>query len=216
MIDQWAADNGTLFEWGIDFNPEIVPGVTTFTPIIGLESDSSYWHPIGDLDTVLDESELGVVEVSDDANNVDLEFPDPGTYEFGYYVTNNFGCSWDTTVVVEVVDNPGTFITAGPDQIFCNDPVVLEGGFDTGEESSCAAVQGSYEHCYGHRRQQHFQLLPRQPGDGTVMTINFTAGEMEGFGQDFITVYDGPDATGPILGTLDLNFAGQSFTATNP
>ena len=136
VIDQWAADNGTLFEWGIDFNPEIVPGVTTFTPIIGLESDSSYWHPVGDLDTVLDESELGVVEVSDDANNVDLEFPDPGTYEFGYYVTNNFGCSWDTTVVVEVVDNPGTFITAGPDQIFCNDPVVLEGGFDTGEESS--------------------------------------------------------------------------------
>ena len=24
IIDQWAADNGTLFEWGIDFNPEIV------------------------------------------------------------------------------------------------------------------------------------------------------------------------------------------------
>ena len=215
VIDQWAADNGTLFEWGIDFNPEIVPGVTTFTPIIGLESDSSYWHPIGDLDTVLDESELGVVEVSDDANNVDLEFPDPGTYEFGYYVTNNFGCSWDTTVVVEVVDNPGTFITAGPDQIFCNDPVVLEGGFDTGEESSCAAVQGSYEHCYDIGDNSIFSYCPDNPGDGTVMTINFTAGEMEGFGQDFITVYDGPDATGPILATLDLNFAGQSFTATN-
>ena len=215
VIDQWAADNGTLFEWGIDFNPEIVPGVTTFTPVIGLESDSSYWHPVGDLDTVLDESELGVVEVSDDANNVDLEFPDPGTYEFGYYVTNNFGCSWDTTVVVEVVDNPGTFITAGPDQIFCNDPVVLEGGFDTGEESSCAAVQGSYEHCYDIGDNSIFSYCPDNPGDGTVMTINFTAGEMEGFGQDFITVYDGPDATGPILATLDLNFAGQSFTATN-
>ena len=34
VIDQWAADNGTLYEWGIDFNPEIVPGVTTFTPVI--------------------------------------------------------------------------------------------------------------------------------------------------------------------------------------
>ena len=90
-----------------------------------------------------------MVEVSDDGNNVDLEFPDPGIYEFGYYVTNNFGCTLGHHVEVEVVDNPGTFITAGPDQIFCNDPVVLEGGFDTGEESSCAAVQGSYEHCYG-------------------------------------------------------------------
>ena len=155
-----------------------------------------------------------MVEVSDDANNVDLEFPDPGTYEFGYYVTNNFGCSWDTTVVVEVVDNPGTFITAGPDQIFCNDPVVLEGGFDTGGVFG-AAVQGSYEHCYDIGDNSIFSYCPDNPGDGTVMTINFTAGEMEGFGQDFITVYDGPDATGPMLATLDLNFAGQSFTATN-
>ena len=98
-----------------------------------------------------------------------LEFPDPGTYEFGYYVTNNFGCSWDTTVVVEVVDNPGTFITAGPDQIFCNDPVVLEGGFDTGEESSCAAVQGSYEHCYDIGNDNSiFSYCPDNPGDGTV------------------------------------------------
>ena len=215
VIDQWAADNGTLFEWGIDFNPEIVPGVTTFTPVIGLESDSSYWHPVGDLDTILEDSELGVVDVSEDANYVDLEFPDPGTYEFGYYVTNNFGCSWDTTVVVEVVDNPGTFITAGPDQIFCNDPVVLEGGFDTGEESSCAAVQGTYQHCYEIGDNSIFSYCPDTPGDGTLMTVNFTAGEMEGFGQDFITVYDGPDATGPVLATLDMNFAGQSFTATN-
>jgi len=90
VIDQWAADNGTLFNWGIDFNPEIVPGVTTFTPIIGLGADSSYWHPVGDLDNVLNTSDLGVVDVSDDANYVDLMFPDPGTFEFGYVVTNNF------------------------------------------------------------------------------------------------------------------------------
>ena len=51
--------------------------------------------------------------MSDDGNYIDLEFPDPGTYEFGYYVTNNFGCAWDTTVVIEVIPNPGTFITAG-------------------------------------------------------------------------------------------------------
>ena len=215
VIDQWAADNGTLFEWGIDFNPEIVPGVTTFTPIIGLESDSSYWHPVGDLDTVLDDSELGVVEVSDDANNVDLEFPDPGTYEFGYYVTNNFGCAWDTTVIVEVIDNPGTFITAGPDKIFCNDPVMLEGGFDTGEASSCAMVQGSYDYCYGGNDQSIFSYCPDNLGDGTLMTINFTAGQIEGFVWDSVTVYDGPDATGPILGVIDGAFAGLNFTATN-
>ena len=41
--DTWGGDNGTLYNWNIDFNPEIVPDVTTFTPVIGLESDSSFW-----------------------------------------------------------------------------------------------------------------------------------------------------------------------------
>ena len=51
-----------------------------------------YWHPVGDLDNIVSTSDLGVVGVSDDANYVDLMFPDPGTFEFGYVVTNNFGC----------------------------------------------------------------------------------------------------------------------------
>ena len=215
VIDQWAADNGTLYEWGIDFNPEIVPGVTTFTPIIGLGSDSSYWHPVGDLENIVNTGDLGVVEVSDDANYVDLMFPDPGTFEFGYVVTNNFGCTWDTTLTVEVIENPGTFITAGPDQIFCSTPVQLEGGLDTGEPSACGAASGSFDYCYGANDNSIFSYCPDVPGDGTLMTISFSAGQMEA-GWDFVTVFDGPDATGPVLATLDANFAGESFTATNP
>ena len=214
VIDQWAADNGTLFEWGIDFNPEIVPGVTTFTPVIGLESDSSYWHPVGDLDNIVSTSDLGVVGVSDDANYVDLMFPDPGTFEFGYVVTNNFGCTWDTTLTVEVVENPGTIITAGPDQIFCSEPIQLLGGLDTGEPSACG-VAGAFDYCYGANDNTIFSYCPDTPGDGTLMTLSFTAGQMEA-GWDAVTVYDGPDATGPVLATLDATFAGQTFTATNP
>ena len=214
VIDQWAADNGTLFEWGIDFNPEIVPGVTTFTPVIGLGSDSSYWHPIGDLDNIVSTSDLGVVGVSDDANYVDLMFPDPGTFEFGYVVTNNFGCTWDTTLTVEVVENPGTIITAGPDQIFCSEPIQLLGGLDTGEPSACG-VAGAFDYCYGANDNTIFSYCPDTPGDGTLMTLSFTAGQMEA-GWDAVTVYDGPDATGPVLATLDATFAGQTFTASNP
>ena len=73
-----------------------------------------------------------------------------------------------------------------------------------------------YNHCYGYGDNTVFSYCPDNPGDGTMMTISFTAGAMEGFGQDFVTVYDGPDATGPVLATLDAVFAGQSFTATNP
>ena len=41
--ETWGGDNGKLFNWNIVFNPVIVPDVTTFTPVIGLESDSSFW-----------------------------------------------------------------------------------------------------------------------------------------------------------------------------
>ena len=215
VIDQWAADNGTLFEWGIDFNPEIVPGVTTFTPVIGLEADSSYWHPVGDLDNVITTAETGVVGVSDDGNYVDLLFPDPGVFEFGYIVTNNFGCTWDTTLTVEVIDNPGTFITAGPDQIFCSNPVQLQGALDDGSPVVCGGAAGTYNHCYGDNENSVFSYCPDTPGDGTMMTVSFLSGQNEGF-QDVVTVFDGPDATGAVLGTIEGDFAGQTFTATNP
>ena len=121
VIDQWAGDNGTLFEWGIDFNPEIVPGVTTFTPTIGADMDSSYWQ--------VTSSTYGVEGIEEEADYVDLMFDTPGTYDFVYTVTNNFSCTWDTTVVVEVIPGLGNSVTAGMDQIFCQDPVQLQGAF---------------------------------------------------------------------------------------
>jgi len=43
VTDNLAIDNGYIFSWGINFNPALFPGVTTFTPSIGIDSDSSYW-----------------------------------------------------------------------------------------------------------------------------------------------------------------------------
>ena len=87
---------------------------------------------MGDLDNILTPADLGVVEVSDDGNYVDLMFLDPGTFEFGYIVSNNFGCTWDTTLTVEVIDNPGTFITAGVDLEYCGGEIQLQGALDDG------------------------------------------------------------------------------------
>ena len=107
--DTWGGDNGTLYNWNIDFNPEIVPDVTTFTPVIGLESDSSFW--------AVDLSDAEIVGLDDDANEVDLLYSTAGNYSYDFVVTNNFGCQWDTTVQVVVIDNPGAALSTGPDQI---------------------------------------------------------------------------------------------------
>jgi len=207
VIDQWAADNGTLFGWGIDFNLNIVPSVITFTPVIGLDSDSSFWDV-----TTFDE---GVVFISEDVNYVDLEFPNPGIFDFTYQVTNNFGCTWDTTVNITVIEGPQTNISAGDDVIFCQDPVQLLGVFTGGGPSSCGGSGGSYDYCYSNNENMVFNYCPDIVGDGTMMTLNFSSGTMETC-CDFINVFDGPNGTGNLIQTFNTNIPGSTFTATNP
>lgn len=207
VFDQWGGDNGYLFEWGIDFNPEIVPGITTFTPIIGLEADSSYWQ--------VTDSDEGVVFISDDMNYVDLNFPNPGEFDFTYEVTNNFGCTWDTTVNVTVIQGPENSITAGEDLIYCGNPLQLLGEFTGDGPSPCGGTGGSYDYCYTNNENTVFNYCPDVLGDGTMMTINFSAGTMETC-CDWINVYDGPNGTGALIQTFNTNIPGSSFTATNP
>ncbi|MFN8865300.1 MAG: PKD domain-containing protein, partial [Flavobacteriales bacterium] len=56
VTDNLAIDNGYIFYWGINFNPILFPGITTFTPTIGMGADSSYWSGpfIGTADQNLD------------------------------------------------------------------------------------------------------------------------------------------------------------------
>ena len=207
VIDQWGADNGFLFEWGIDFNPEIVPGITTFTPTIGLGMDSSYWQ--------VSSSTYGVEDIDPEADYVDLLFDTPGEYEFVYTVTNNFSCTWDTTVVVEVIPGLGNSVTAGADLIFCQDPVQLQGEFVGGEVSACSDVEGTQTHCYGPNAYDVFTYCPDNPGDGTMMTVDFGGGVIEAF-WDQVVIYDGDSDTAPMLANLDGDLTGLTYTATNP
>jgi gliding motility-associated-like protein len=107
VVDNLAIDNGYIFEWGLNFNPELYPGVTTFTPEIGLDLDSSYWE--GDY----------IIDSSIDGNYLEIEPPALGEYDYIFYATNNFGCTFDTTITIPVVNGP--VVDAGPDVAICDD-----------------------------------------------------------------------------------------------
>ena len=207
VLDQWGADNGFLFEWGIDFNPNIVPGVTTFTPTIGLGLDSSYW------DVTI--SDVGVEFIDDVADYVDLLLDEPGDYPYTYSVTNNFGCSWDTTVVVHVVPGLENAVTAGEDVIFCQNSVQLEAILLGGGESACSAEEGSYSHCYGDNANDVFTYCPDNPGDGTMMSVSFSSGIVEAL-WDGLSIYDGDSEFAPLIETTGGALDGLVYTATNP
>ena len=108
VTDNLAIDNGYIFYWGINFNPALFPGITTFTPSIGIDSDSSYW------------TGPNIVVIDPDADIATIDPPGPGTYDYTYHVVNNFGCSFDSTIQITFTE-PLT-ITAGPDLIYsCGD-----------------------------------------------------------------------------------------------
>ncbi len=113
-LDLWGADNGFLCSWELNFNPAIIPAVTQFTPILGTSTlDSAYWT--GPYLTL-------------DPNNPMVASATPttsGTFNYSFFVTDNFGCTYDTTVTVEIA--PQMEIDAGPDIILCNTPEPMAG-----------------------------------------------------------------------------------------
>jgi subtilisin-like proprotein convertase family protein len=79
--DQWGSDNGWIFEWSINLNPALYPSIETFTPGIidfAWENNPSifYYSP----------------------DSIAAAPQNAGTANYTFEVTNDFGCTYDTTV----------------------------------------------------------------------------------------------------------------------
>ncbi|MCB0769914.1 MAG: gliding motility-associated C-terminal domain-containing protein [Flavobacteriales bacterium] len=112
--DLWGADNGFICSWSINFNPAIIPDVTQFTPDVGTNSlDSAFWTgPFLEQDPNDPLSGTATPDVQ-------------GDYAYTFFVTDNFGCVYDTTITVTVP--PQITLDAGPDLVLCTDPEPMAG-----------------------------------------------------------------------------------------
>ncbi|MDZ4823050.1 MAG: PKD domain-containing protein [Flavobacteriales bacterium] len=203
VTDNLAIDNGYIFYWGIDLNPALFPGVTTFTPVIGADADSSYWQgPF-------------ITSESFDGETITVLPDAEGVYCYDYIVTNNFGCTFDTTICLTVELAPQVY--AGPDVYMACDNTMLQGGLDGSASASCGGDGGTFNYCYTDSEFFEWTFCPDTPGDGiSFMTFNFISGQMEGWFETF-TVYDGEDTSAPIIESWSVGDAtGQMWTATNP
>lgn len=116
FTDLWGADDGSMPGWSINFDPALDPPVTVFQPDIGSNSDSSYW----------DLASPGIISSTADGNSITVQPGSAGTYNYTYYVVNNFGCAFDSTVTVEVYQSASAAI---PDTAVCDgQPVLLNAG----------------------------------------------------------------------------------------
>jgi len=127
VIDNWAADDGTLFSFGLTLDSSYYPPIQTFEPQIGNASDSSYWF-----------NPIFQTYMSPDANEIDVLPTQAGTFTYDYFVFDNFGCEYDTSVVLTVNDNPAVF--AGNDTTLCNGSGLQLNGQLLGLSSNCDYV----------------------------------------------------------------------------
>lgn len=206
VLDNLGADNGYIFEWGLNLNPALYPGVTTFTPTIGVGADSSYWVTTGS-----DSGIQWIENISNDGDIIEIYPQALGVYDFTYFVLNSFGCTFDTTIQVTVLEAPT--VTAGSDQLIACGEVQLDGGLLNEPEVECSNC-GNYEYCYAAFDFYQQTYCPDTPGDGFV-SISVLEGEIAAF--DNLVVFNGPDTwPSPQIGFYDGDLTGMSWTSTDP
>ena len=121
FTDLWGADDGSLPGWSINFDPVLNPPVTVFTPQIGVGNDSSYW----------DMADPWIIANTPDLNSITVEPGAAGSFTYTFTVINSFGCSFDSTVTVDVYESA---TTAMPDTAVCDgNPVQLNAGSEVCE-----------------------------------------------------------------------------------
>lgn len=202
VTDNLAIDNGYIFAWGIAFNPELYPGVTTFTPTIGAGADSSYWVTTG---------AQWITDITPDGDIITINAEEAGTFDYTYVVINSFGCTFDTTITLTVI--PAPQVTAGEDALFSCGTVELDGGLIGTPNVACSNC-GDYTFCYNEGESYFNTFCPDNLGEG-VITVTFDSGFVEEF-SDYLYVYDGPNTwPSPNIGNYTGDLTGLTFTATN-
>lgn len=86
VLDQWGSDNGWIFEWSINFAAHLFPNLETFTPNLV----DYYWQ---DDPSIFFQTQDSIASAPQNA----------GSASYSFIVTDDFGCSYDTTVLIDVL-----------------------------------------------------------------------------------------------------------------
>ncbi len=98
IADNWGGDDGWVFNWSIVFNPDIDPNAEFYTPelVYGIWDDEP---------TIIDSQSNDTLIV--------VQPGSAGEYFYTFNITDNFGCDYDTTVTLQVIE-PITIAATSP------------------------------------------------------------------------------------------------------
>ena len=116
FMDQWGIDNGSICSWSINFDPSILPPDNSYTPTPGImHTDSSYWTGPA---------------LTNDPNNPLHYIANPttvGQHLYTYTVTDNFGCTYDTSLTIIITPGVQVDPYLSPNTV-CGQPILLQPG----------------------------------------------------------------------------------------
>lgn len=87
--DNWAMDDGYIFNWSIQFDPSLYPDNETYQNLVA----ETYW----------DNDPTIISGITGDTNVV-VKPGAPGTYDYTFNVIDDYGCHYDTVVQLVVLD----------------------------------------------------------------------------------------------------------------
>lgn len=105
ICDYWAVDNGYIFEWTLNLSPNLLPQA---------------WGYVANIDSTWID---GPFIISHSNGGAIIAPQDSGTYNYTVYFRDEFGCTWDTTVSLNVLPLP--VVDLGPDQSVCQGTSVV-------------------------------------------------------------------------------------------
>ncbi|MBU0765711.1 MAG: PKD domain-containing protein, partial [Bacteroidetes bacterium] len=113
VTDNWLQDDGFIFWWGINFDPSLYPDIWYFTP--NYDQNDMLWTGSG--------------TTGQTGSTVTITPAAGGNQSYVFTATDEYGCSYDTTLTIYVDPNCCTNPTpnAGPDQTLCGDTITLNG-----------------------------------------------------------------------------------------
>ncbi|MFT7071885.1 MAG: hypothetical protein ACJAX3_000859, partial [Patiriisocius sp.] len=114
VTDNLGADNGYIFSWFINFNPDIIPDASSFEPVIVSEA----WDPDPTIVSTMGAA-ITVLPTS------------LGNKCYTYRVVDDFGCTYTEQFCVDVFEQP--IVANEPNDLFICDDGVNLGVFDLTE-----------------------------------------------------------------------------------
>lgn len=97
--DNIGADDGYIFQWGLFFDPSFFGDLGSYQNVVVHDFWSDDPSIVSQVDTTTGQTDT-VLTVAPNQ---------PGDYEFTYNVVDDFGCHYDTTVSLYVIDVPSIF-----------------------------------------------------------------------------------------------------------